>query len=296
MADALFAPPGESPQPRTAPGNGRCRMMGTAGAVRNENLGSAGKSCDLAHAMNAAVTKTNRLSSSNASVETALYAPVKAFLQRQGYVVRGEVRGCDLVARRGNEEPVIVELKLRFTLSLLLQGIDRLALSPLVYLAVPRPTARTRGVRPDAKPARKLCRRLGLGLIVIGGRGAVEVIEDPIPYRPRQSKRRSSLLLGEFERRRGDLNVGGSNRTPIITVYRQDALRCVRALATAGPMRLVELRVVSGVAAPLRADPTTQTSTTVLGDRGFRRPHGAQGSGAPVSGQFPVPTYIVEFT
>src|SRR6516225_558391 len=93
-------------------------------------------------------------------------SPVKAFLQRQGYVVRGEVRGCDLVARRGNEEPVIVEPKLRFTLSLLLQGIDRLALSPLVYLAVPRPTARTRGVRPDARPARKLCRRLGLGLIV----------------------------------------------------------------------------------------------------------------------------------
>ena len=79
--------------------------------------------------MNAAVTKTNRLSSSNPNVEAALYAPVKAFLQRQGYVVRGEVRGCDLVARRGNEEPVIVELKLRFTLSLLLQGIDRLALS-----------------------------------------------------------------------------------------------------------------------------------------------------------------------
>src|SRR5262249_24862842 len=130
--------------------------------------------------MNAAVTRTNRLSSSNASVEAALYAPVKAFLQRQGYIVRGEVRGCDL-ARRRNEEQVIVELQLRFTLSLLLQGIDRLALSPLVYLAVPRPTARTRGVRPDAKPARKLCRRLGLGLIVIGGRGAVEVIEDPIP-------------------------------------------------------------------------------------------------------------------
>ena len=57
------------------------------------------------------------------------------------------------------------------------------------------------------------------------------------------------MLLGEFERRRGDLNVGGSNRTPIVTVYRQDALRCVRALATAGPMRLVELRVVSRVAA-----------------------------------------------
>jgi len=68
--------------------------------------------------MNAAVPKTNRLSSSNASAEVALYPPVKAFLERQGYVVRGEVRGCDLVACRGNEEPVIVELKLRFTLSM----------------------------------------------------------------------------------------------------------------------------------------------------------------------------------
>jgi hypothetical protein len=199
--------------------------------------------------MTTAVPKTNRLSAPNASGEVALYLPVKAFLERQGYVVRGEVRGCDLVACRGNEEPVIVELKLRFTLSLLLQGVDRLALSPLVYLAVPRPTARTRGVRPDAKPVRKLCRRLGLGLMVITDRGAVEVIEDPVAYRPRQSKRRSALLLGEFERRRGDLNVGGSSRTPIVTAYRQDALRCVRALATAGPMRLGELRVVSGVAA-----------------------------------------------
>lgn len=198
--------------------------------------------------MNAAAPKTNQ-GSPNASAEVALYLPVKAFLEQQGYVVRGEVRGCDLVARRGDEEPVIVELKLRFTLSLLLQGVDRLALSPLVYLAVPRPTAQARGVRPDAKPVRKLCRRLGLGLMVIGGRGAVEVIEDPVPYRPRQARHRLTLLLGEFERRRGDLNVGGSNRTPIVTAYRQDALRCVSALAATGPMRLGELRVVSGVAA-----------------------------------------------
>src|SRR5579862_90651 len=128
--------------------------------------------------MSAALPQTDRFSSSHTNVEAALYPFVKAFLERQGYVVRGEVRGCDLVACRGDEAPVIVELKLRFSLSLLLQGVDRLALSPLVYLAVPRPTARTRGTRPDAKPARNLCRRLGLGLMVIGGRGVVEIIED----------------------------------------------------------------------------------------------------------------------
>jgi len=233
--------------------------------------------------MNAAVSKTNRLSSSNASAEVALYLPVKAFLERQGYVVRGEVRGCDLVACRGNEEPVIVELKLRFTLSLLLQGVDRLALSPLVYLAVPRPTARTRGVRPDAKPVRKLCRRLGLGLMVIAVRGAVEVIEDPVPYRPHQSKRRSTLLLGEFERRRGDMNVGGSNRTPIVTAYRQDALRCVRALAAAGPMRLGELRVVSGVAA---AAPILQRNVYGWFDRVKRGTYGLTVAGEQALNRF----------
>ncbi len=203
--------------------------------------------------MRAIGARAKRPSSSNANIEAALYPPVKAFLERQGYVVRGEVRGCDLVARRGDQAPVIVELKLRFTLSLLLQGVDRLAVSPLVYLAVPRPMARTGGLRPDAKPVRKLCRRLGLGLILVGGRGAVEIIEDPVPYRPRQAKRRSSLLLGEFERRRGDLNVGGSSRTALVTAYRQDALRCVRALAAAGPMRLGDLRIVAGVptAAPI---------------------------------------------
>jgi hypothetical protein len=233
--------------------------------------------------MSAAVPKANRLSSSNASVEAALYPLVKAFLERQGYVVRGEVRGCDLVARRGDEAPVIVELKLRFTLPLLLQGIDRLALSPLVYLAVPRPMARTRGVRPDAKPVRKLCRRLGLGLILIGGRGAVEVIEDPIPYRPRQAKHRSSLLLGEFERRRGDLNVGGSSRTPIVTAYRQDALRCVRALEAAGPMRLRELRVLSGVAA---AAPILQRNVYGWFDRVGRGTYGLTGTGEQALNRF----------
>ncbi len=138
-------------------------------------------------------------------------------------------------------------------------------------------------MRPDAKPVRKLCRRLGLGLIVIGGRGAVEVIEDPIPYRPRQSKRRSTLLLGEFERRRGDLNVGGSNRTPIVTAYRQDALRCVRALAAAGPMHLGELRVASGVAA---AAPILRRNVYGWFDRISRGTYGLTAAGEEALNRF----------
>jgi hypothetical protein len=184
--------------------------------------------------------------------EAALYGPVKNFLELQGYAVRGEVRGCDVVACRGDEPPVIVEMKLRFNLSLLLQGIDRLALSERVYLAVPRPPRHSRGVHPEAPEVRRLCRRLGLGLLVVSRSGGiVTVVEEPVPYRPRPSKRRTELLLGEFARRSADLNIGGSNRSPIITGYREDALRCARALADAatvtGAMRLAELRTTAGV-------------------------------------------------
>jgi hypothetical protein len=179
--------------------------------------------------------------------EAALYPPVKRFLELQGYTVKGEIRGCDVVACRGAEPPVIVELKRRFSLALLLQGIDRLTLSDSVYLAVPRSRRHGRGLNPESAAVRRLCRRLGLGLMVVG-RGGVSVIEDPVPYRPRAAKHRVELLLGEFVRRRGDMNIGGTRGVPVVTAYRQDALRCARALAEAGALHLRDLRIVAGVA------------------------------------------------
>jgi hypothetical protein len=186
----------------------------------------------------------------NAYLEAALYSPVKQFLERQGYEVKGEVRGCDLVARRGDEPPVIVELKLRFNLPLVLQGIDRLALTERVYLAVPRPERHARGgpLAPERPEIRKLCRRVGLGLILVGlTRKTVEILEEPVPYRPRQAKSRALRLVDEFSRRVGDANVGGTVGVPLVTAYRQDALRCARALALGGPMRVGALRNAADV-------------------------------------------------
>src|SRR5262249_14499851 len=156
--------------------------------------------------------------------EADLYPAVKAFLEAQGYDVKAEVRGCDVVAVRGDEPPVIVELKLAFSLALLLQGVDRLTMTDRVYLAVGRPRGSV--LRRDV---RDLCRRLGLGLMtVVPGRSAhgVEVIVDPVPYRPRRRTASLTRLLGEHARRVGDPNRGGVTRTPIVTAYRQEALRC----------------------------------------------------------------------
>ena len=47
-------------------------------------------------------------------METALYLPVKRFLEKLGFTVKGEVGGCDLVALSGDDPPIVVigELKL----------------------------------------------------------------------------------------------------------------------------------------------------------------------------------------
>jgi hypothetical protein len=170
--------------------------------------------------------------------EVALYPPVKALLEAQGYDVKGEIGACDVLAVRGDEPPVVVELKGSFSLALVLQGVDRLALTDAVYLAV--------GAWPKRQAeVRRLCRRLGLGLIVVSD-GRAEVIEDPLPYRPRRDPRRVSRLLREHQRRVGDPMPGGSSRRPVMTAYRQQALRCARLLE-GGPMAIRAMRPLADV-------------------------------------------------
>lgn len=174
--------------------------------------------------------------------ETDLYLPVKRLLERQGYTVKAEVKSCDVVGVRGTEPPVIVELKTALSLQLFYQAIDRLSLSGQVYIAVARPK---RGVTTDAL---KLCRRIGIGLIVVAASGNVDVLADPLPYTPRINTRRRALLLKEFQAREGDPNLGGSAGRKLMTAYRQDAIRCAAHLSAQGPCRVRDIKAATGVA------------------------------------------------
>lgn len=177
--------------------------------------------------------------------ETELYGPVKSLLERQGYVVKGEVGAADVVARRGDEPPVIVELKRGFSLSLYHQAIARLALTDHVYIAVPKPRGRT--ARRVLKDNTSLCRRLGLGLVTVLPDGRTEVQCDPGPYAPRKSARRTDRLLRAFDALRGDPNDGGATRHGIVTAYRQDAVACARHLACHGETKGSEVARATGV-------------------------------------------------
>lgn len=169
-------------------------------------------------------------------LETALYSPVKRFLEGLGFEVKGEIGGCDLLALSADAPPIVVvcELKLQFNLELILQGVDRAAAADEVWLAA-RMSQRGKGREGD-KRFRNLCRRLGFGLLGVFEDGRVEVLLSPVALAPRRDTKRRSRLVDEHRRRQGDPVVGGGSRAPIMTAYRQDALKCAVALAE-GPKR-----------------------------------------------------------
>ncbi len=178
--------------------------------------------------------------------ESDLYPALKAYLEAQGYEVKAEVGDCDVMARRADEPPVVVELKLTFSLALVMQGVARQAMFDHVYLAVP--VSSDKGWKLRYRDIIALCRRLGLGLLAVrtGEKPGVEAHLDPGPYAPRKNTRKAGRLLREFERRVGDPNLGGVTRTKKMTHYRQDALRCVAALQN-GPMKAADVARATGV-------------------------------------------------
>jgi hypothetical protein len=214
-------------------------------------------------------------------METSLYRPVKRFLEARGFAVKGEVCGCDLVAvpvaaansadgaaeggvngagDGAGEPPLVVigELKQRFSLELVLQGVDRMAAGDEIWLAVSTSGAGGRKRRGRERDPRvcKLCRLLGFGLLGVSARGHVEVLVEPGPWRPRKVRWRRARLVDEHRRRRGDPAVGGTamRQVPakggIMTAYRQQALAVAAALAAdaangTGGLRPRDLKAVA---------------------------------------------------
>jgi len=167
--------------------------------------------------------------------ETELYDPVKGWLETLGYEVKSEVGPADVVGVREGADPVVVELKVGFSLTLLQQAAARQAVTDTVYVAVPRWAGKA-GWRAF-KGNIGLCKRLGLGVLSVRlNDGFVQVHCDPVPFVPRKSKVKKTRLLGEFAKRVGDPNKGGT-RGKVVTAYQQEAERCRAYLRDHGPTK-----------------------------------------------------------
>ncbi len=182
------------------------------------------------------MTKLNERSVVN---EASLYPAVKRFLESQGYAVKGEVAGCDVVGIKAGapDRLVIAEMKLALNFELVLQAVDRMGAADEIWLAV---LATRRGRDRDSR-ARKLCRLLGFGLLAIHPHHVVDVLAEPTPYQPRRDKRARRRITAEHAARRGDPSPGGTGGLPIMTAYRQEALYCATRLQH-GPLRPRDLR------------------------------------------------------
>ncbi|MDD3052007.1 MAG: DUF2161 family putative PD-(D/E)XK-type phosphodiesterase [Candidatus Cloacimonetes bacterium] len=176
--------------------------------------------------------------------ESDLFKPVQNLLESNNFTVNAEVRSCDIVAI-GNDsgDMLIVELKTSFNLKLILQAIDRQKISNSVYIALPYSAMQGK----SGKNYIHLIKRLELGLILVNlleKNPFAEVVFHPLPITVRKNNKRKLLIIKEASKRIGNRNIGGINRTKIITAYRQDAVEIAFLLKLRGnstPAELVKL-------------------------------------------------------
>lgn len=196
--------------------------------------------------------------------EIELYPPIKQWLEQLGYTVRSEVRGCDVVAMRdeSDSQPIIVEMKKSFNLALLYQAVERLELTPYVYVAIETPEHASKTIQKNHRLMEQLCRRLQIGLLTVrfraNGTSIVQVVMDPVvpgellvpsSKKSKRVARQQTALLKEFAARSGDHNVGGSTRLKLVTAYREQALLCAYWLDKCGPLEPKQLRTQPGMIA-----------------------------------------------
>ncbi|MCR8849772.1 DUF2161 family putative PD-(D/E)XK-type phosphodiesterase [Rossellomorea sp. SC111] len=171
--------------------------------------------------------------------ESDLYQPIQKHFHKQGYQVNGEVKDCDLTAMKEGEL-VIVELKLSLNVELLIQATKRQRLTDFVYIAIPKPK-RTRSKRWN--DIRHLIKRLELGLITVSfttKTPKLDFVLHPGAFDRKKvmtnSKKKRASLIKEIEGRSADYNVGGSNKTKIMTAYKESCIHIACCLEKKGPM------------------------------------------------------------
>jgi hypothetical protein len=178
--------------------------------------------------------------------ESDLYPPVRDFLVKQGFEVRGEVHHCDVAAFKDGQL-IVVELKKHLSVDLLVQAAQRQKVADAVYIAIPKPKKRLFG--PGWRDLCHLLRRLELGLLLVTLGDGLAYVEQALAAQPfdrvksRQShQRKRQKLIQELNGRSRDCNLGGSRSAKLLTVYRENALYIACCLERFGPLSPKQLR------------------------------------------------------
>ena len=157
-------------------------------------------------------------------LEEELYLPIKKYFEKKGFEIKAEVKNCDITGVK-DDILLVVELKTSFSIKLVYQAIERQKITDYVYVAIPRPK---NFKSKDVKSMQELLKRLNIGLIVVSfgeKRTMVQVVFDPvIEHISKRKNLRKECVLREFNERKGDFNIGGKNKTKIVTAYREKSI------------------------------------------------------------------------
>lgn len=173
--------------------------------------------------------------------EVEVAKPIEKYLEDLGYIVRSEVKSCDITAVKGGKL-LVVECKNRFSIKLIYQGVDRQEFCDNVYIALPIIGNKS---LPNRKHLIKLLKRLELGLITVTflkTKTKVDIVLDPMVHKKRNRIKKRNSVMTEIMERSGNYNVGGSVGISLMTAYRENAITIAKLLNEHGSLTAVELK------------------------------------------------------
>ena len=184
--------------------------------------------------------------------ESSMYEPIRQLLNSLGFIVRGEVKNCDIAAIKG-EELWVVEMKLSANLTLLCQAMERKVITEHVFIAIPRPR---NSRNKNFVTLKKIISKLELGLILVSLDSPMPLAEIAIHPSGRQktNTKKSESVRKEILGRSSDSS-GGTTKTEVSTAYREKCIKIACFLKAKGELNsrgLLKLGCEKDAAAILR--------------------------------------------
>ena len=174
----------------------------------------------------------------NKPKESDMYEPIRNLLLTQGFIVRGEVKGCDIAAISG-DTLWVVEMKLSANITLIYQAMERQIAATGVFVAIPRPkSARDANFRA----LQKLLKKLELGLITVALDSPTKHAEILIfPNEKTHTNKKSDAIKKEIFGRTTD-TTGGISKEKVNTAYRERCIKIACIIEARGSQSAKSLR------------------------------------------------------
>ena len=184
--------------------------------------------------------------------ESNMYEPIRELLNSLGFIVRGEVKNCDIAAIKG-EELWVVEMKLYANLTLLCQAMERKLITEHVFIAIPRPKNNR---SKNFVTLKKIVSKLELGLVLVSFDSPIPLAEIAIhPTGRRKTNPKKSVSVRKEILGRSSDSTGGTTKKGVSTAYREKCIKIaclIKLNEELSSRELLKLGCEKGTAAILR--------------------------------------------